>query len=172
MRAAQASMNPFITAATNSSPRRCGSWNSAVFRCGRPGSMVALCRRAPPRTPSSSCPICSARPNRALLRRAAAVTSALLISGSRAAGTWSTEQQMLDHLGLREDRQQRDDIGEALVEGGLIRVGRIHVALAQRVEQRVRRLVHDDVVRQARVDRCRPTSRRNSRRPVPPRSGL
>ena len=48
--------------------------------------------------------------------------------------------------------EQRDDVGERLVEGQHVRVGRLHEVLVQAVEQRVRRLVRDDVVRQAGED--------------------
>jgi hypothetical protein len=54
-----------------------------------------------------------------------------------------------DDVRQREDREQRDDVGEALVEAGLLGRGRIGVALAQAVEQRVRRLVRHHVVREA-----------------------
>ena len=81
------------------------------------------------------------------------MTSALSISTAASPRLGGRGQEHAHHLGLGEDRQQRDDVGEALVKRRLVRVGRIEVALAQRVDQRVRRLVHDDVVREARVDR-------------------
>ena len=58
-----------------------------------------------------------------------------------------------DHIGQRKHRQQRHDVGEALVERRLVGRRRLQIAPAQAVEDRVRRLVRDDVVRQAGVDR-------------------
>jgi hypothetical protein len=61
-------------------------------------------------------------------------------------------QEVHDHLGLREDRQEGDDVSESLVKCRLVGGRGIHVPRAQRVDQRVRRFVHDDVVREAGVD--------------------
>jgi hypothetical protein len=47
-------------------------------------------------------------------------------------------------------QEERDQIGEALVKGGNIHVGGDLKERSQPVEQRVRRLVHDDVV----TERC------------------
>ena len=46
--------------------------------------------------------------------------------------------------------EQRNDVGEALVEGADVGIGRAEVAAVHAVEQRVGGLVRDDVVRQAR----------------------
>ena len=48
--------------------------------------------------------------------------------------------------------QQRDDVGEGLVEGADVGVRRLQEAAVHAVEQRVRGLVRDDVVRQAGED--------------------
>ena len=44
--------------------------------------------------------------------------------------------------------EQRDDVGEAFVEGEHVGVGRLGIAPVQAVEQRMRGLVCNDVVRQ------------------------
>ena len=51
--------------------------------------------------------------------------------------------------------EQRDDVGEGLVEGEHVGVARLDEAPVHAVEQRVRRLVRDDVVREAGEDECR-----------------
>ena len=50
--------------------------------------------------------------------------------------------------------EQRHDVGERLVEGEHVGVARLDEAAMHAVEQRVRRLVGDDVVRQAGEDRA------------------
>ena len=62
-------------------------------------------------------------------------------------------EQRADHVGQREQRQQRHDVGEPLVEGRLIGRRRLQVSLAQSVEDGVGGLVRDHVMRQAGVDR-------------------
>ena len=52
-------------------------------------------------------------------------------------------------LRQREVLEQRHHVGEALVEGVHVDVGRLLVQGAEPIDQRVRRLVHDDVVGQA-----------------------
>ena len=60
--------------------------------------------------------------------------------------------------------EQRDDVGEAFMEGEHIGIGRLDVAAMQAVEQRVRRLMRDDIVRQRGEDqRARRSSRRRCR---------
>ena len=54
----------------------------------------------------------------------------------------------------RENREQGDDVGKALVKRRLVRGGRLEVTAAQAVEDGVRRLVGDHVVRQAGEDRA------------------
>ena len=56
---------------------------------------------------------------------------------------------VLEDLGEREVLEQRDDVGKRLVEGADVGVGRREIAAVHAVEQRVRRLVRDDVVREA-----------------------
>ena len=56
------------------------------------------------------------------------------------------------HFRKREVLKERDDVGEGFVERQDVRVGRLHEVLVEAVEQRMRRLVRDDVVRQARED--------------------
>jgi hypothetical protein len=55
-------------------------------------------------------------------------------------------------LGQAEMLEQRDGIGEGLVKGQHVGVGRLAHAPVQPVEQRVRDLVRDDVVREAGED--------------------
>ena len=59
-------------------------------------------------------------------------------------------QPLLDDVGKAEMLQQRDDVRESLVESEDVRIHRRRKLGSQRVEQRVRRLVRDDVVRQRR----------------------
>ena len=61
-------------------------------------------------------------------------------------------QPILDQLAKREALEQRDDVGEALVERRHVGVGVLDVALVNRVENRVRRLVGDDVGAQTGED--------------------
>ena len=59
-------------------------------------------------------------------------------------------------LGEREVLEQRDDVGEGLVEGAdVVGLVGVEIAAVHAVEQRVRRLVRDDVVRQAREHHAR-----------------
>ena len=60
--------------------------------------------------------------------------------------------ERLEHLAECEHGEQRDDVGEALVERGLVGRRRSHEPAAQAVEQRVRGLVHHDVVREGQED--------------------
>ena len=53
------------------------------------------------------------------------------------------------HARIGEVLEQRDDVGERLVEGEHILIHRLVEARVHAVEQRVRGLVRDDVVRQA-----------------------
>ena len=55
-------------------------------------------------------------------------------------------------LGKREVLKQRDDIGERLVEGKDIRIGRFAESAVDAVQQGVRGLVGDDIVRNRRED--------------------
>ena len=59
---------------------------------------------------------------------------------------------VLDELAEREALQQRDDIGKALVERGDVGIGVLEVTVMDRVQNRVRHLVRDDVRAQARED--------------------
>ena len=54
----------------------------------------------------------------------------------------------LDRLAQGEVREQRDDVGERLVEGETVDAGRLGVAAVKTVENGVRGLVHHHVVRQ------------------------
>ena len=67
----------------------------------------------------------------------------------RAAGL---ANRLLDDLGVGEVEEERDEIGEPFVERRHVDVGRIEERRAQPVEQRVRRLVRDDVVAERRAD--------------------
>ncbi len=58
----------------------------------------------------------------------------------------------LEHRRVGEVLEERDDVGERLVEGVHVGVGRLVEARMHAVEQRVRGLVRDDVVRQAGED--------------------
>ena len=53
-----------------------------------------------------------------------------------------------------EDREQCDDVREPFVKASLLRRGRVGVAPAQAVEEGVRRLVDDHVVREAGEDQA------------------
>ncbi len=59
---------------------------------------------------------------------------------------------MPQRLRQREVLEQRDDVGERLVEGEDVRIGGLAEASVQAVEQGVRRLVRDDVVRDGGED--------------------
>ena len=81
------------------------------------------------------------------------------------------------HLGKREVLEQRHDVGEGLVEGEHVGVARLDEAAVHAVEQRVRGLVGDDVVRQAGEDHAagqvlagRVARRRGSSRTAAPSS--
>ena len=56
------------------------------------------------------------------------------------------------HARIGEVLEQRDDVGERLVEGQHVAIDRLVEARMHAVEQRVRRLMRDDVVRQAGED--------------------
>ena len=58
----------------------------------------------------------------------------------------------LQHRRVGEVLEERHDVGERLMECVDVRVGRLVEARVDAVEQRVRHLVRDDVVRQARED--------------------
>ena len=60
--------------------------------------------------------------------------------------------RLLDDVGVGEMEEERDQIGEALVERGHVDVGRIEKGRPQAVEQRMRRLVSDDVVAERGAD--------------------
>ena len=57
-----------------------------------------------------------------------------------------TAEQTLDHLPKREDRQQRDDVSERLVECRLLRQPRLRIPGPEAIQQRMRRLVRDHIV--------------------------
>ena len=59
---------------------------------------------------------------------------------------------MLDQLAEGESLQQRDDVRETLMERGHVRVGVLEVPVMDRIQDRVRHLVGDDVRAQARED--------------------
>ena len=61
-------------------------------------------------------------------------------------------EQRAHHIGQRKQRQQCHDVRETLVKRRLVRCRRLQVAPAQPVEDRMRRLVRDDVVRETGVD--------------------
>ncbi len=56
------------------------------------------------------------------------------------------------HVGVREVKEQRHEVGESFVEGGHVHVRRHEKRLTQPVEERVRRFVRDDVVAERRAD--------------------
>ena len=53
---------------------------------------------------------------------------------------------------MREVLEDGDDVGERLVEGDHVRIARVEHAAMHAVEDRVRHLVRDDVVREAGED--------------------
>ena len=53
---------------------------------------------------------------------------------------------------MREVTEQGHDVGERLVERGHVRIRLLHEVASDAVDDRVGHLVHDDVMRQARVD--------------------
>ena len=63
-------------------------------------------------------------------------------------------EDRLDERPDREDGQQRDDVGEGLVERRLVGQPRLDQVRPQPVEDGVCHLVRDDVVREARLDRA------------------
>ena len=139
-----------ITAATSTSPRRCGSSNSGSPRHASPGAKSLERRRALPRTPVVASPNSSATPNSTF------VASARVLEHAHrdAALEIRLAERVVDHLGQGEHREDRDDVGQRLVEGGLVGQRRLEEARAQAVEDRVGRLVADDVVREAGVHRA------------------
>ena len=62
-------------------------------------------------------------------------------------------RNLVQHIRHGEVLEQRDDVGERLVEGEHVGVGGLAKPAMQAIEQRVRRLVRDDVVRKARRTR-------------------
>ena len=64
--------------------------------------------------------------------------------------------RLLDDVRVREVEEQRHEIGEPFVERRHVDVGRDEKHRPQAVEQRVRGLVHDDVVAQGRADQTLP----------------
>ena len=60
--------------------------------------------------------------------------------------------RLLDDVRVGEVQEQRDQIGEAFVKRRHVDVGRIEKRRPQPVEQRMRRLVGDDVVAERGAD--------------------
>lgn len=58
-----------------------------------------------------------------------------------------------DHLGQREDGEDRDNVREAFMEGGLIGSGGFGIARAQAIEDRVGRLMRHDIMTERGEDR-------------------
>ena len=56
---------------------------------------------------------------------------------------------VLKRFRQREVLEQRDDVGKGLVKREDVRIGRLAEPAVQAIEQRMRRLVRDDVVRDA-----------------------
>ena len=141
-----------MTAPTRISPRRCGSSKRAVVApCG---AGLAL-DRAPQRVARvrlrGGAHLLGETGQHALAERldVDVVLRDPAVAIDRA-------ERVRDELRDRERREQRDDVGEGLVEGELVRQAGLEEAAAQAVEDGVGRLVGDDVVRQARVDRAAP----------------
>ena len=65
------------------------------------------------------------------------------MSGARASN------RLLDDVHVGEVEKQRDEIGKPFVEGRHVHIGRQEKHRPQAIEQRVRRLVHDDVMADA-----------------------
>ena len=62
--------------------------------------------------------------------------------------------RLLDDVGVGEVEKERDEIRETLVKRGHIDVGRIEKRGPKSIEQRVRRLVRDDVVTEGGADQA------------------
>ena len=56
---------------------------------------------------------------------------------------------MMQHFRKTEVLQQRHDVGEGFMKREHVRIGRIEISWQDGVEQRMRRLMRDDVVREA-----------------------
>jgi hypothetical protein len=69
-------------------------------------------------------------------------------------GSTLKDTDLLHHAGEREDGEEGDHIRVAFVEGGLVRRGGVDEAGPEAVQQRVGRLMDDDVVRETAVDRA------------------
>ena len=105
-----------MRAATSTSPRRCGSSNSGFDK------VVRVRRRA--RSTGGARSRARRRPSGRLLgepeqRRAAELSGETLSSGIRPSAS-AVAEPALDELAEREDGQERDDVGERLVERGLV----------------------------------------------------
>jgi hypothetical protein len=128
------------TAATSSAPRACGSSVGVVRRWIRreryplPRGVGAADRLAQPTVAS--------RGLAELLRELAEQA----LAGEIAA---RLRDLIAQDLGEAEVLEEGDDVGERLVEGERVAVRRQEILRQRRVEQRVRRLVRDDVVREA-----------------------
>ena len=146
----QTSRKARIIAATSTSPRRCASWNSGRRAPARPARSRTERRRAftragPPPTPSRprarAAPVASGRRTSHPTRRTSP-------SGAVA----RVPSELAHDLGEREHRQQRDDVGERLVEGRLVRRRRRHESAPRPSSSACVVSCDDDVVRQTRED--------------------
>jgi hypothetical protein len=69
-------------------------------------------------------------------------------------GTAGLANGLFDDIGIREVEEERHQIREAFVERGDVDVGRVEKRRPQPVEQRMRRLVDDDVVAEGGADQA------------------
>ena len=138
-----------MTAATATSPRRCGSSKARSRRQSSFGASSSERRSALPRTPEVASPNCSARLEQ---RRSLQLQPLDPRRGDSPARVGPAEHR-LDQAADREDREQGDDVCERLVEGRLVGQPGLDQVRPEAVQDRMRDLVGDDVVRETRVDR-------------------
>ena len=150
---------------TRRTPPRPGSRRARAARRSCVVVRIGLAR-LPLRRSSSTLPIALAQ--RAVAARSPGRTAARaapsrfwLARSPRVCAIWCRSTS-----GKREVLEQRDDVGERLVEGEHVGVARLDEAAVHAVEQRVRRLVRDDVVRQAGEDQRRPACSSGRRPPA------
>ena len=124
-------------------PRSCGSAIvSERARVGLARLPVAVRSGAPKRVAQRRAP--PGRPAELLRELAEQVLAVQIAARAR--------DLVSQHARIGEVLEQRDDVGERLVEGGHVGVARLVEARMHAVEQRVRGFVRDDVVRQAGED--------------------
>ena len=117
------------------------SYSAGSGLCGRQllvaGSILPIASRSAPRSPLDAAELAGQLAEQVLLVAQVAARARDLVP---------------QDLREREVLQQRDDVGERLVKGADVGVGRLQEVPVHAVEQRMRGLVRDDVVRQAGED--------------------